>query len=102
MTCSSSLPVGALPGFRPPSPGRSTRPQSDGSSRVLPIREIRNKRLLAPMKLVVVGPGVIGSIYAGRLAQSGHEVTLLARGQRLADLRAHGLVLEDAASGRRT
>jgi 2-dehydropantoate 2-reductase len=54
------------------------------------------------MKIVVVGPGVIGSIYGGLLARSGHDVTLIARGQRLADLRTHGLVLEDADSGHRT
>ena len=54
------------------------------------------------MRIVVVGSGVIGSIYGGRLARSGHDVTLLARGQRLADLRAHGLVLEDADWRRRT
>jgi 2-dehydropantoate 2-reductase len=54
------------------------------------------------MKIVVVGPGVIGSIYGGLLARSEHDVTLVARGQRLADLRAHGLVLEDADSGQRT
>lgn len=54
------------------------------------------------MRIVVVGAGVIGSIYGDRLARSGHDVTLLARGQRLADLQAHGLVLEDANSGQRT
>jgi 2-dehydropantoate 2-reductase len=54
------------------------------------------------MRIVVVGPGVIGSIYGGLLARSGHDVTLVARGQRLADLRTHGLVLEDADSGQRT
>src|SRR5580704_16541432 len=54
------------------------------------------------MRIVVVGAGVIGSTYGGRLARSGHDVTLVARGQRLADLQAHGLVLEDAGSGQRT
>ncbi len=54
------------------------------------------------MRIVVVGAGVIGSIYGGRLARSGHDVTLLARGQRLTDLQAHGLVLENAGSGQRT
>jgi 2-dehydropantoate 2-reductase len=54
------------------------------------------------MRIVVVGAGVIGSTYGGRLARLGHDVTLLARGQRLADLQAHGLVLEDAGSGQRT
>jgi 2-dehydropantoate 2-reductase len=54
------------------------------------------------MKIAVVGPGVIGSVYGGLLARSGHDVTLIARRQRPADLRAHGLVLEDAHSGQRT
>jgi len=54
------------------------------------------------MRIVVVGAGVIGSIYGARLAGAGHDVTLLARGQRLTDLRAHGLILEDASSGQRT
>ena len=54
------------------------------------------------MRIVIVGAGVIGSIYGDRLARSGHDVTLLARGRRLADLRAHGLVVEDASSGQRT
>jgi 2-dehydropantoate 2-reductase len=44
---------------------------------------------------------VIGSVYAGRLLQAGHQVVMLARGQRLADLRAYGLVLEDTQSGHR-
>ena len=56
----------------------------------------------APMRVLVLGAGVIGSVYAGKLLQSGHQVVMLARGQRLADLRADGLVLEDAESGHRT
>lgn len=48
------------------------------------------------------GAGVIGSVYAGRLHDAGHDVTLFARGDRLAALRDHGLVLEDAHTGRRT
>jgi 2-dehydropantoate 2-reductase len=54
------------------------------------------------MRVLILGAGVIGSVYAGKLLQSGHQVMMLARGQRLADLRAHGLVLEDAESSRRT
>jgi 2-dehydropantoate 2-reductase len=54
-----------------------------------------------PTRVLVLGAGVIGSVYAGRLLQAGHHVVMLARGQRLADLRAHGLVLEDAESGHR-
>jgi 2-dehydropantoate 2-reductase len=51
------------------------------------------------MRILVLGAGVIGSVYAGRLLQAGHDVALVARGRRLTDLRAHGLVLEDAESG---
>jgi 2-dehydropantoate 2-reductase len=54
------------------------------------------------MRILVVGAGVIGSVYAGKLLEAGHEVVLLARGRRLSDLQAHGLVLEDAESGQRT
>ena len=45
--------------------------------------------------------GVIGSVYAGHLLRASHEVTLLARGRRLEDLRTHGLVLVNAESGQR-
>lgn len=51
------------------------------------------------MRILIVGAGVIGSVYAGRLVRAGQQVTLLARGQRLADLRERGLVLHDAATG---
>jgi ketopantoate reductase len=48
----------------------------------------------------VLGAGVIGGVYAGRLLEeAGHEVVLLARGARLADLHLHGLILEDAVRG---
>ena len=50
----------------------------------------------------MLGAGVIGSVYAGKLAQAGHDVVLLARGPRLVDLQTHGLVLEDAQSGNRS
>ena len=54
------------------------------------------------MRILVLGAGVIGSVYAGKLLEAGHEVVLLARGSRLADLQSHGLLLEDAESGNRT
>ena len=47
------------------------------------------------MKILVCGSGPLGSLFAARLQQGGHDVTLLARGQRLADLRQHGIVLHD-------
>ncbi len=45
------------------------------------------------MRILVIGAGVIGSVYAGLLADAGHDVTVVARGGRLDDLRHHGLRL---------
>jgi 2-dehydropantoate 2-reductase len=53
------------------------------------------------MKILVYGAGVIGSVYAAYLHYAGHEVSILARGRRLADIREHGVVLERAPSGTR-
>lgn len=50
----------------------------------------------------MLGAGVIGSVYASKLLEAGHELVLLARGRRLADLQASGLILEEAESGQRT
>ena len=47
------------------------------------------------MKILVYGAGVIGTLYAAKLQEGGHRVTVVARGQRLADIRRYGLVLED-------
>ena len=44
-------------------------------------------------KILVYGAGVLGSLYAGKLAQAGYAVTLLARGQRLLELQEQGLRL---------
>ncbi len=51
------------------------------------------------MKVLVFGAGPLGSLFAARLHEGGHEVSLLARGQRLADLHAHGVVLVDTQTG---
>jgi 2-dehydropantoate 2-reductase len=53
------------------------------------------------VRILVLGAGVIGSVYAGHLLEAGHFVTLCARGRRLAELREHGLILEDAHAGHR-
>ena len=50
------------------------------------------------MKLLVYGAGVLGSQFAVRLQEAGHDVTLLARGERLAALRRHGVQLGEAES----
>lgn len=51
------------------------------------------------MRILVIGSGLIGSVYAARLTTCGHEVTVLARGPRLVRLQADGIRLEDARSG---
>ena len=52
------------------------------------------------MKILVYGAGNIGSLYAAKLMDAGHDVTILARGARLHDIRAHGIVLQDFRTGR--
>lgn len=54
------------------------------------------------MKILVYGAGVMGSLYAARLKEYGQEVTILARGKRLTEIREHGVVLEDATNGQQT
>jgi len=54
------------------------------------------------MKILVYGAGPLGSFLAARLHEAGQEVSLLARGQRLADLREHGVVLVDTETGKET
>lgn len=51
------------------------------------------------MKIVVLGAGVQGTIYGVRLARAGHDVTLIARGQRAQRLRSAPATLEDALTG---
>ena len=54
------------------------------------------------MNILVYGAGVLGSLYAARLQDTGHAVTILARGARANEIRAHGLVLQEEATGRQT
>lgn len=69
---------------------------SDGTERTA---DRRSRRGGGAMKLLVVGAGPIGCLYAGRLALAGHSVELVARGDRLATLARQGLRLVDAATG---
>lgn len=46
-------------------------------------------------RYVIVGAGAIGGTIGGRLAESGRDVVLVARGAHLAALRAHGLRLDE-------
>jgi len=54
------------------------------------------------MNILVYGAGVLGSLYAARLQVAGQHISLLARGQRLQDIREHGIVVEDVLTGQTT
>ncbi|MBN1802405.1 MAG: ketopantoate reductase family protein [Candidatus Lokiarchaeota archaeon] len=47
------------------------------------------------MKILVYGAGVIGSIFSYKLKNAGHDVSLLARGERFQYLKENGLNLRD-------
>ena len=50
------------------------------------------------MRILVFGAGPLGSVLAARLHQGGRDVTLLARGERLVQLRQHGVTLKSWTS----
>lgn len=45
------------------------------------------------MKIAVTGAGAVGAYVGGRLAEAGHDVTLIARGAYLAALQRDGLTI---------
>jgi 2-dehydropantoate 2-reductase len=45
------------------------------------------------MRFVVLGAGAVGGVVGARLAESGHDVTLIARGAHLEEIRRRGLVV---------
>jgi glycerol-3-phosphate dehydrogenase len=51
------------------------------------------------MRIMILGAGVQGTLYGVRLARAGHDVTLIARGKRVEELRREA-VIEDALSAR--
>ena len=53
-------------------------------------------------KILVYGAGPLGSLFAARLQQGGNDVSILARGQRLVELRDHGIVLVDVLTQEQT
>ncbi|MGW6684200.1 ketopantoate reductase family protein [[Kitasatospora] papulosa] len=50
------------------------------------------------MKLLVYGAGVCGSLFAARMHEAGHDVSLLARGGRLTALLKYGVQLAEGDS----
>jgi 2-dehydropantoate 2-reductase len=53
-------------------------------------------------KILVYGAGPLGSLFAARLQRGGNDVSILARGRRLAEVRQHGIVLVDVQTGEET
>ena len=49
------------------------------------------------MKILIYGAGVIGQIYAARLHEAGHDVTVLARHRTLETLARDGITLVNGA-----
>ena len=47
--------------------------------------------MISPAKICVLGTGAIGGLIGGALADQGHDLTFVDRGERLDALRAHGL-----------
>jgi 2-dehydropantoate 2-reductase len=54
------------------------------------------------VEILVYGAGPLGSLFAARLHNAGHKVSLLARGERLRDLCEHGIVLVDSQTNQET
>ncbi len=52
------------------------------------------------MRILVFGAGPLGSLKAARLHEAGHDVSLLARGQRLNELKEHGVVIHEQGADR--
>lgn len=54
------------------------------------------------MRILFYGAGVLGSLYAARLHEAGHEVAVLARGRRREEIGKHGVVLWEVGSDEQT
>jgi 2-dehydropantoate 2-reductase len=52
------------------------------------------------MRILVYGAGVIGSIFAGKIAQKGYDVTILARGIRYNEIKEKGIILKNSLNGK--
>lgn len=48
-------------------------------------------------RILMYGAGVIGSIFGGKLAQSGQDVTFLARNERYYEIKKNGILLSNAS-----
>ena len=53
------------------------------------------------LNFLIYGAGVIGSIFACKLLGSGHNVHILARGNRLKEIKANGIILRNSLTGKK-
>lgn len=51
------------------------------------------------MKIAIMGSGGVGGFFGGRLAHAGYDVTFVARGAHLAEMRRNGLIIENREQG---
>jgi Ketopantoate reductase len=51
-------------------------------------------------QILIYGAGAIGSIFGGKLALSGIDITMLARGKRFEELRKNGIILKNSINGK--
>ena len=54
------------------------------------------------LSVLFFGAGVLGSLYAARLREAGHQVAIVARGRRYDELQEHGIELVRHDTGNRT
>src|SRR5215510_10595630 len=52
------------------------------------------------MRILVYGAGVIGSIFAGKLAKNGFDVTVLARDNRYKEIAENGIILKNSLNNK--
>lgn len=53
------------------------------------------------MRIAIMGAGGVGGFYGGRLAQAGHDVMFITRGEHLRTIQARGLSLVGPAGDAR-
>ena len=54
------------------------------------------------MRVLIVGAGVIGTVYGAHLAGAGHAVSVLSHPPRTQDVARNGLIAHDVLEGSRT
>ncbi len=67
--------------------------------RTFTIEQIQKSTNIKQMNILIYGAGIIGCIYAARLFEAGHNVTLLARRQKYEDIKRAGIKIQDAVTG---